>query len=179
MKIWNENAATQIHLAPYVPLAYVGSSGSPPSNALYFRVPVVDSRLRVKVSVLFAPNDTANAAQPDITGKTTLWLFEEEIDYSAGAEGRYLPAVNLASTTQAAPLAIPTAKPLLGYSREFVSAADAIGGELIITGNPGKLGTWGLQARYQPEAGQRFTDAEWQWIRARCNPVALQPTIAF
>lgn len=139
-------------------------TSAPGPGTVYFRVPVPDSRLRVKISVLFIP-PAGDAFEFDITGGTTLWLYEADDDLS-GVSGRTIPCTNIEGT-EAAPTAIPATSPLLGYSREFSTAADAIEGKLVASNVT--LGTWILQCRYQPQA-VRFTDAEWREIKSGCNP---------
>lgn len=167
MKRWGENSAVQKHRPEPVVLFTISGSGAVPANPdVYFYVPIPDSRLRVKVSLLFvAP---AGDTDPlDITTGANLWLFESEEERS-GVTGRSLPCTNLAGSTAAAPLAIPAAAPLLGYSREFVSAADAIEGRIRMLANI-TTGSWILQTRYQPQS-VRFTDEEWNEIVGQCQP---------
>jgi hypothetical protein len=141
------------------------------SASVKFRVPIPDSRLRVKISVLFIPV-AGNAPTSGVGG--TLWLYEADDDQS-GVSGMSIGCTNIEGT-QASPTAIPAASPLLGYSREFVSAGDAIEGVLAATSGGAMIGTWVLQVRYQPDA-VRFTDEEWIEIRNLCNPTLITPRV--
>ena len=167
MKDYGHNSATQ-KVTPQTK-TLVTISNSPNVKAVVtFRVPVPDSRLRVKISTIFVPQagqSTVNA------GTASLWLYEAEDDMS-GTTGTTVPSTNVEGTS-AAPTAIPATAGLSGYSREFVTGADAIEGVFTaIAGAAGGLGTWVLQVRYQPES-VRFTDAEWNEISQRMNPQLL------
>jgi hypothetical protein len=149
-------------------------SGSGGPGAVKFRVPVPDSRLRVKVSLVFVPVQGNNP----LTGlalSASIWLYEVELDAMGG--GAYIPCVNILGT-QAAPLLIPTANPLQGYSQEFITAADALEGEFIATSGGPIVGTWVLQTRYQPDS-VRFTKQEWDELAADCTPRVLGPALVF
>lgn len=138
-----------------------------------FRVPVPDSRLRVKISVLFAFVAGQQTTAPDLTpGGATLWLAAADDDDS-GSTGTTLPETNLEGT-QAAPTLIPATPGLVGYSREFITAGDNIEG-VFQTAYNGFNGYWMLQLRYQPDTGQRFTDEEWEAIVGYCKPIVAYP----
>lgn len=176
MKTWNDTAAIQRFEPPIVTLASLFGGGSPPANnSIYFVVPIIDSRLRVKISVLFAAN-VGGSLEPNLTGFANLWLAECEDDTS-GVLGRLLPAVNIEGT-EAAPTSVPAAAPLFGYSREFVSAADWIQGKFTILAST-SLGSWYLKTRFQPDSGQRFTPAEWNEITTLARPRLNSPFITF
>jgi hypothetical protein len=128
-----------------------------------FKVPVPDSRLRTKISLFW----NLPPAQALGSLASTLWLYEADLDLS-GNGGDLVPLTDLVGT-QAAPLTIPQNVDLLGYSREFITAADYICGVLTMTVPPEGQSSWVLQCRYQPQS-VRFTDDEWQEIAAACNP---------
>lgn len=165
------DSARHKYVPPVRSLITFGSGAG--SATVKFRVPVPDSRLRVKISVLFVP-DAGNAASSGVALSSSIWLYEAEDDQS-GVSGMSLGATNIEGT-QAAPTAIPAADPLLGYSREFVSAADAIEGVLASTAGGPMIGTWVLQVRYQPNA-VRFTNEEWTEIRNQCSPTLITPRV--
>lgn len=144
-----------------------GSTGAKKTSV--FRVPFPDSRLRVKISLLFKRTDNSITNLPG----ASLWLAEADIDQS-GMQGDNVPLVNVEGTL-AAPTIIPKAPGLLGYSREFVSAADYIEGQLIMTGD-GTVGYWVLQTRYQPQSVS-FSPEEWGLITAQCNPEGSLVTV--
>jgi len=152
----------------YVPmqqsLITFGASASGSDHTAVFRVPIPDSRLRVKISVLFVPV----AGSLAISGlNATLWLYETDVE-AAGVSGSQIPTTNIEGTS-ATPTAIPAAAGLQGYSREFVSSGDYIVGKLIAQPGGPAVGTWVLQCRYQPDS-VRFTDREWNEIVSQCNP---------
>jgi hypothetical protein len=161
------------HAPPFTTLVTIGSS-SAAAGSVYFRVPIPDSRLRVKVDVLFVMA-AGSAFEVDITGFSTLWLYESEEDTS-GLSGRTVQCTNIEGT-EASPTAVPAASPLMGYSREFVTAADYIEGKFTILSNI-TLGTWYLKTRYQPDA-VRFTDDEWDEIVRLCQPAIFTPALVF
>jgi hypothetical protein len=138
-----------------------------------FRVPVPDSRLRVKISVLFAFVAGQQTSSPDLSpGGATLWLSAADDDDS-GSTGTTLTETNLEGT-QAAPTAIPFTPGLVGYSREFITSADYIEG-VFKTAHNGFNGYWVLQLRYQPDTGQRFSTEEWEAIVGYCKPTVPYP----
>jgi hypothetical protein len=146
-------------------LAQTTGSDSGVSKTVNFMVPVPDSRLRVKVSLLFKRLPGSGGATQ--TPPTTLWLYEADQE-DAGFDGEDLPLTDLEGTSTA-PLAIPDGSPLLsGYSREFITAADYINGRMVVTNN-GVSGYWILQTRYQPQTTP-FSLGEWEIVRAQCTP---------
>lgn len=145
-----------------------GGSGNP--FIAYPEIPFPDSRLRVKVSFLFIPDQ----GQEGAVGNASIWLAEADVDDS-GMRGDNVPLANIIpGITQAAPLVIPATAPLQGYTREFVSAADYITGELTIRDN-GVKGYWTMQTRYQPYSVS-FSPEEWGLITAQCNPTGNKVT---
>lgn len=169
----NERGASARH--KYIPevrslITFLTGSGS--ATTVKFRVPIPDSRLRVKISIMFIPV-AGNHPTSGVAGSSTIWLFESERDLS-GVSGDSIGCTNIEGTS-AAPTAIPAASPLLGYSREFVSAADHIEGVFVSTPGGPMIGTWVLQLRFQPDA-VRFTNEEWNEIKNQCDPtITLGP----
>lgn len=153
---WQPNATPLI--------VFGGASGSGTQKIVKFRVPVPDSRLRVKISILFIPQAGLDP-QSGLNG--TIWIYETEDDIS-GTSGKSIPSNNVEGT-QAAPTAIPVTVPLQGYSREFITAADALEGELSAVSGLNMIGAYVLQVRYQPDA-VRFTAQEWKELMADCAP---------
>lgn len=143
-----------------------GSTGTKKNSV--FQVPFPDSRLRVKISLLFKRTN-ASSSLPG----ANLWLYETDVDDS-GMTGDNVPLTNIEGTF-AAPTVIPAAVGLLGYSREFVSAADYVEGQLQMTGD-GTTGYWVLQTRYQPQSVS-FSREEWDLITAQCNPTGPLVTV--
>jgi hypothetical protein len=138
-----------------------------------FRVPIPDSRLRVKISVIFVFKAGTQPVNPDLSsGGATLWLAETEDDDS-GMSGTTIASTNIEGT-EAAPTVIPQAVGLAGYSREFITAADNIEGRFSTSYN-GFVGNWILQLRYQPDNGQHFTNEEWREICGQAKPIVPPP----
>lgn len=168
-----QRPALQKWRPPYRSLVTANVESEAPDTAVVpFRVLVPDSRLRVKISLLFSfqagqrPEDTSTI---DLSsGGATLWLYESDDDDS-GMTGDAYGCTNIEGTA-AAPTAIPRAVGLSGYSREFITAGDNIEG-IFTTGFNGFLGNWNLQLRYQPDNGQRFTDEEWRYITANAKAI--------
>lgn len=162
---WQRYIPKQVVLAQIV----AGSTGA--KKTCTFRVPFPDSRLRVKTSIMWVQNDPLD---PAVNG-ANLWMYEVDDLETPGVLGQNdLPLTNIVGTL-AAPLVIPVAAGLLGYTREFVSAADYIDGQLQVTGD-GRLGYWVLQCRYQPYSVS-FSAEEWNSIIAQCNPTAGKVTV--
>jgi hypothetical protein len=178
---WTDDASAQRHYPKAVILATIASAGAPPAGTLpvYFRAPVVDARIRLKITLFFV--DTSDASfNPDISGFAKLWLCEADEDPDHMGGGRTFPVTNIEGT-QALPTSIPAAPPLMGYSREFQSAADYIEGKFTLV-NAGTIasGSWVLRTRYQPAPGQRFTPEEWQQITPLAQPVLFNnPKISY
>jgi hypothetical protein len=142
-------------------------TGNPDAGkAISFKVPIPDSRLRVKISILFTP---LSGAFPNLLAAgNTMWLRETEDD--RGASGRTVPCLDLEGL-KAAPIGIPQTADLAGYSREFITSADNIEGDLQLVGVATFIGTVTLQCRYQPDS-VTFTQQEWDEIRREAVPVA-------
>lgn len=159
----------QRYIPRSIPLVQTGGSNSGATATINFMVPVPDSRLRVKISLIFirAPGSGGATNCPP----STLWISENDVE-DAGFNGGQIPLVNIEGTA-AAPTAIPIdagGLGLFGYSREFFTAADYLQGQLVVTNNSVQ-GYWVLQTRYQPQVvGMR--DSEWETIINQCNPTA-------
>jgi hypothetical protein len=155
-----------------VPVVFTGAAEKPGGTAR-FRVITPDSRVRVKVSVLCVP---PYGQTVDFAGLAmTLWMGAVDDDASGSSAGLSLPITNVMDpiagvpVTQAAPAPFP-ADGLSGYSREFVTAADAIEGIITVPGAPATplTGVVSVQVRYQPD-GQRLPWDEWEEIRRECG----------
>lgn len=147
-----------------------------PASPIEFRVPTPDSRLQVKISVLFAPDPPVTFPFNISNQSATLYMYEEDEAYGGVFNG-FVPLVAVAGDS-GTPLALPLKPDLMGYSREFVTAADAVHGWLnIATGEvAAPAGSWVLQTRFQPYA-QRIPDNEWEEIRRLCNPNLITPAL--
>lgn len=157
---------------PAQPLMTYSKGVSAGSGISTFLVPIPDSRLRVKIDTLFIPAPGTPPPLTGFAGTASILLFEaEDDDIGSGA---VIPTNLIEGTivgTTLTPTVIPTADTLLGYSREFWSAADYIVGTLTTNKISNVGGVWVLQCRYQPD-GVRFTPKEWQEITAACSPRA-------
>jgi hypothetical protein len=171
--------ARQFHVPKAEVLSDFGAAGGP-STAI-FRVPLPDSRVRCKVTLLYdAVPKTTNAALPyDITGTNhTIWMCLEDISFQ-GRQASPVPIQNVVVNpatgllvTRAAPLVIPSDAGVMGFSREFVSAGDSLYGELVTSFVAASPGRWMLYTRYQPD-GQYLPPDEWQAIVGLCRPVVI------
>lgn len=145
-----------------------------------FRIYTPDSRLRVKLSCIFLRDDPSSAAQPVTALGATLYVGEEEHDYSGklGADVICTDVLRDATGTvvhQSAPLAIPEDVGLEGFTTEFVTAADSLVG-VFTSGQEGPSGHWVLQLRFQPD-GQRLCDQDWDYVCRKCHATLLGPQI--
>jgi len=168
----NYNGPRQIFMpAPIVVCVNTGGEGGA-SYSTIVRVPTPDSRCRVKISLIYVPGD--GDLPTDVTGAATVWIAGCDYDQRGvgGGGGRTLPVTNVEGT-KAAPTAIPKAVGLVGYSREFVTAADCLEVSVAITSITGiGSGAWMLQTRIQPDA-VTLEWKEWEQIRALFNPMNL------
>ena len=89
-----------------------------------------------------------------------------EQDYS-GSGGVLTPSVAIEGTSTA-PTSLPKNPGLSGYSKEFVTAGDAIQGLLTLASGFGTGGSVVLQARWQPD-GQRLPADEWDEVSRLCS----------
>lgn len=166
------DSACQRFDAQFVPLAFL-SAGSGVAGGGTFKVPVPDSRLRVKVSLIFVPNAGATLLSSLAAAAATIWLYDAEQDAS-GQSGIELPCANVEGTS-AAPTAFPAANGLYGYAREFTTSADNIKGDWNAT-SFGVVHALVLQVRYAPDS-VRFSPEEWDEITRRCTPGRTTPLL--
>lgn len=148
-------------------------------DAVQFRVTCPDSRLRTKISLIYVPTNPADAHVAFGAG-SSIWMCAEEWSHSQStyvATTDVLRQADGTVVTQAAPLDIPESADLRGFSQEFVTAADAIRGELS-TSTLMPSGHWELQCRWQPD-GQRLCDADWEWVKRACNFGLCAPPLNF
>ena len=174
---WPGNTWVKRQLKISQPLVLLNNGGAGESPALVlptWTVMTPDSRLRTKVTLLFSATPPYTLPE-DLTGLgATLWLYESEQDYGGGNAG-LVPSVALDGSTLLVPIAIPKSVGLAGYSREFVTAGDAIQGQIKIATPAGFIGKIVLQARWQPD-GQRLPADEWEEIETLCSMVGSQVT---
>jgi hypothetical protein len=164
------NGGRQIFLPPPIIVCTNSGEGATTYNTVV-QIPTPDSRCRVKVSILYVP--LAGDAPDDITGFTNIWIAGCDFDQRGvgGGGGRAIPATNVEGT-EAAPTAIPKSTGLLGYSREFVTAADCLQVTFSTASMGVGRGAWMLQCRLQPDA-VTLEWKEWELIRALFNPLNL------
>jgi hypothetical protein len=167
----------------YVPKPEVLSDITVGQATAIFRVPMPDSRVRCKVSLVFdrVPTSSNTALPVDITGVNhSIWMCLAEEDFAGRVAGP-VPTQNIIINpttgqlvTRAAKLVIPSDAGVMGFSREFVTAGDNLYGELDTTGVGGAAnGRWMLYTRYQPD-GMVLPEDEWQRITAMCVPQVIQ-----
>ncbi len=138
-------------------------------SAVRFRVMNPDSRMRLKISVMYVSD--GNGAEDITAMATTLYLGEEEQSRKAG---RRIICTDILRDSlgnvvhQSAPLTIPEDAGLEGFTAEFVTAADSILG-IFSTESPGGFdGHWVVKARWQPD-GQRLCDSDWEYQSRKCR----------
>lgn len=150
-------------------IQWLGGAGSDTQQDVYVRLTTPDARLIQKLTLLASAVGTAPASTVLAGRNLTLWLYTEEKDEGRGK--KMVPVTDLAGSTSAAPIALPANANLGGFSREFVTTADAIGGRIRIPAQaPGGVqGTLFLQARFQPNAFRLMPWAEWQEVRSQCK----------
>jgi hypothetical protein len=146
-----------------------GGSG----GTVRFRMLVPDGRLICKVTLIGTALQTAPGSAI-LAGKgLLLWLFAADEDQRKG--GVYTPVTDLAGSTQAAPIPLPANAALGGFSREFITSADAIEGEITVpaalAGSP--KGSLFLQARWQPANFRLMPWSEWDEVRRQCKIAPL------
>lgn len=139
------------------------------------RVPIPDSRLMVKISILFVWRSATAPSTMVLVPSSTIWLAGADRDTS-GISGNWIRHTDVEGT-QAAPTVFPASAGLQGYSREFPgTSGDIILGELSLTTPEGQAGLWTLQTRYQPIAVS-FPWEEWEEIRRECHPEREGPCV--
>lgn len=174
----NGYRSRQFHAPKGQVLSDFGAAGT---GTAQFRVPLPDSRVRCKVTLLYdAVPKTTNAALPyNITAIShTVWMCLEDVSF-AGRQDAPVPIQNVIRdpvtgllVTRLAPLIIPSDPNTMGFSREFVSAGDSLYGELATGFVATAPGRWMLYTRYQPE-GLFLPPDEWQEIVGLCRPQVI------
>lgn len=156
----------QIVLPRRLMVANFSGVGSDAQQDVLLRMRLPDSRLVAKFTLRAAQSSAPPALV--LAGRgLTLWLYEEEADQANG--GRYAPCTDLAGSTSAAPINLPANAALGGFSREFVTSADAIGARVRIPAQApgGTAGQLYFQARFQPHVGRYMPPEEWNYIAAK------------
>lgn len=161
-----------------ITLGHVTEFAEGNSASSRFRIYTPDSRLRVKVTVLFLRDDPTDTSTPVTNHGATLYIGEEEHDYSGKLGADLICTDVLRDATgnvihQSAPLAIPEDVGLDGFTTEFVTAADSLIG-IFTTGQAGPSGHWVVQLRFQPD-GQRLCDQDWDFVCRKCHATLLAP----
>jgi hypothetical protein len=153
----------QIHIAKRQLLVNLQGNSFPlPESVAKFHVDNPDSRCQLRISIM----------QENESGfwgvGFKLWLAGADYD-QGGPSGELIPHTNVEPTiTQVSPMDYPLDGGLRGYSREFVTAADAIMGELTVPAladpDTDPVARVFITARIQP-TGQRLPWEEWDEIR--------------
>lgn len=155
-----------------------GGAGGNAQTDLRMRMRIPDGRLICKFT-LVASSAAINSAQAVLSGRNlSLWIYEEENDELRGKG--FVPCVDLAGSTSTAPLAFPLNGGLGGFSREFVTTADAVGARLRVPvqGAGGIPGSVYLKARFQPGFSQVIPWAQWDEMRRQCKIDPLDTLLA-
>jgi hypothetical protein len=156
----------QIFLASSALLDISGTTEEP-FTVDNFKVMTPDSRLRTKVTILFVGPGAFTLPSPF----ATLALIELEQDIG-GPSGQLQPSVAIDPPAPGGTINLPLAPGLVGYSREFVTAGDAIQGTLVVAAGVGPIQVV-ISARWQPD-GQRLPADEWDEVIRLCSIVAPQ-----
>lgn len=151
--------------------AHVFHLGAESSGTFEIKVRNPDSRIRMKVTIYFAPTGPWNPQTIDITGFSTLWIYAAD-QQRLGGSSTDIPITDLDGSTRDAPIDIPVSAGLVGYSREFVTAGDFIKAWLAVESN-GVIGDWNVQIQAQPD-GQRLPDDEWQDVMSQIDVTIRQ-----
>lgn len=164
------------HAPDAIPLADIAANPEGITTvACRFRVPFPDSRLMVKVSVLFVWRGGLQPSTMITAPSSTIWLAGADRDTS-GISGNWIRHTDVEGT-QAAPTAFPASAGLQGYSREFPgTSGDVILGALSLSTPENTPGLWVLQTRFQPIAVSMPWD-EWEEIRRECHPEREGPCV--
>lgn len=159
-----EDGPLQFELPRRIEVARFGSVGGA-GGTVYFRLLTPDARLLQKLTLLAVSTGTAPSPLVLAGRGLTLWLYTAEKDQVWGKQ--YIPVTDLAGSTSAAPINLPANAALGGFSREFVTSADAIEGRITIPvqAPAGTAGSLYLQARYQPAAFRLVPWSEWDNVR--------------
>lgn len=170
----NYNGPCQIFAPQPQIIATQAVGGGENSLITRVRLPVPDSRTRVKLTVMFVP--ASGVANPDMTADgDTIWVAAYDEDSTGGGGGRTVPITDVEGTS-ALPTSFPVSSGLLGYSREFVTAADWIEAVIHLESTL-VAGAWVLQTRIQPDAVS-FSWDEWDQIRRAFIPeVSVRGTL--
>lgn len=171
----------QIHVPPPVLLAQFDTTTTLVAGKVQFRVPTPDSRVRAKITIIGAPDVGYAPDWMGVAGRSVaLWLYASDDAQS----GQSVPITDLSvggtTSTKSTPVNIPLDAGLGGFSREVVTAADAVEGVLTISSAAGDGHTAGgiwLLTRYQPESGAYFPWDQWTEIRRECNPGRIGPVL--
>ncbi len=170
-------AGRQIYLPRRVLLATFSGNPTTAIKTVRFRVPVPDSRLHWKFTVLGVGLDQYAAApgRSILAGRNlTIWVCTLEDNTATGIKPE--PVTNIVGT-QAAPAKFPSNQlgnydtSLGGFSLENDgSACDGLQGEITIPiQGGGPIGALYLQARYQPNVGSILPLPQWEEIVADCK----------
>ncbi len=137
------------------------------------RLPVPDSRCRVKLTVVFYPRP-GSTIPTQLKQLGSIWVagYDEDTQGISGSAGQTEPVQDVEGTSDV-PTLFPVSAGLAGYSREFVTAADWLEAVITISSNAAVIGQWTLQTRLQPDAGALFSWQEWDQIRRNFDPQAF------
>ena len=160
----------QIYQPDDLVLATVNASGSNPGTVPEFRVPLVDPRVRVVVSIIFRRTNGSQVNRPP--GNNLAWLCVRCKD----KQGNAYPVTNILGTGKGASVmgaltpATPTTNGLQGYSFEWQSLGDEIYGYVDVTtaAGSGEAGQWILATRAQ--AVEPMCADEWERLKREFAP---------
>ena len=172
----------QAYAAQPIILGVLAGQENAETAAAKFRVLCGDSRVRVKVSVLFIRLGGVLTPSSSLLG-ATLWGGEEEDDTS-GLGGGKIPSTDIlrdstgAIVHRATPMAIPEDTALDGWTQEVVTSAESLIFDFTTgqgtVADAGPSGTWIAKAKFQPE-GQRLPKEDWDHVQRNFGITLLGP----
>lgn len=166
----DEDALVQYY-EPKAVVLFISNPDAPASDPgpIPFRIRIPSAQCRVKVSVNFEPAAGFSLATiaSAIEGTGGIWLGAAD-EPTGGAASTDIPNANVEGTTET-PFSFPE-EGLIGYTREFVTSADWVLGQLTLpsntSGGEGALpGAWVLKTSYQAD-GCVLPCAAWRRIRS-------------
>ncbi len=156
---------------------FLGGAGIAGTRTVRVRMQTPDARLIQKLTLVGVASGNDSGASVLAGRGLLLWLYAVELDETRGR--RWIPVTDLAGSTNAAPIALPANAALGGFSREFVTTADGIEGQITIPAQaPGGIqGSLFVQARFQPAAFRLMPWEEWDEVRQSCKIETLDDVL--
>jgi hypothetical protein len=150
------------------PIVLAQATGGEESGiTVHVRLPVPSSQTRIKLSVVFFPQQGDALGDISLSGSILVSANEEDQGGAAGSAGRSVPVTYVEQTAGAA-TPFPLFSGLAGYSREFVTSADWLEADIALARSI-QSGFWVLQTSIQPDS-ITFEWSAWDQIRRAFQP---------